>query len=311
MATNPKRSSTKSVGNPCVSSFQFRGTKFVVEMVDPVITRNKNGSLKIPYANFGTYSGGRKVVTKTHIKMVDAEYTPPTWGTYYDTPDAKNPDKVLNGFYCPATFKVNGLGLDVTFTTGVKQLPRAEYELANSRVVVNSITIKSQDGFDDRRRLGDYVDTKNSDITRETIGRIPVALLLEAALKASQFTGRYTDQFSPIPNFEIIKLGYHLTTKDVDNFLGRKRRGKPKRDDVALSDKSIKEYARLWHACPANYAGGKDSYIANNVVMSDGSPMYNVSTRNRQLRRARDLKLIPAVPRKYNYKRNSKNRAKK
>ena len=311
MATNPKRSSTKSVGNPCMSSFQFRGTKFVVEMVDPVITRNKDGSLNIPYANVGTYSGGRKVVTKTRIKMVGAKYTPPTWGTYYDIPNAENPDKVLNGFYCPATFKVDGLGLDVTFTTGVKRLPRAEYELTNSRVVVNSITIKCQDGFDDRRRLGDYVDTKNSDITRETIGRIPVALLLEAALKASQFTGRYTDQVSPIPNFEIIKLGYHLTTKDVDNFLGRKRRGKPKRDDVALSDKSVKEYAQHWYACPADYPGGKDAYIANNMVMSDGSPLYGSATRNRQLKRAREMKLIPQVPRKYNYKRKSGKRVTK
>jgi hypothetical protein len=81
MATNPKRSTTKSVGNPCVSSFQFRGQKYVVEMIDPLITRNKNGGLKIPVVNFGTYSGGRKVVTATHIKMVDVDYTPPTWAT--------------------------------------------------------------------------------------------------------------------------------------------------------------------------------------------------------------------------------------
>ena len=311
MATNPKRSSSKSVGNPCVSSFQFRGTVFVVEMVDPVITRNKNGSLKIPYFDGGRYSGGRKVVTKTHIKMVDMDYTPPTWGIYFDKPDAKNKDKVLNGFYCPATFKVDGLGLDVSFTTGVKRLPRAEYELTNSRVVVNSITIKSQDGFDDQRRIRDYVKSENSDITREWIGRIPVAMLLESALKASQFTGRYTDKFSPIPNLEIIKLGYDLTTKDIDNFLGRKRRGKPKRDDTALSDKSVKEYARHWHACPANYPGGKDAYIANNMVMADGSPLYGSATRNRQLKRARDMKLVPAVPRKYNYKRTTKKRVKK
>jgi hypothetical protein len=65
-----------------------------------------------------------------------------------------------------------------------------------------------------------------------------------------------------------------LTTKDVDNFLGRKRRGQPKADDTALSDLSVKEYARHWHACPANYPGGKDAYIANNMVMSDGSPLY-------------------------------------
>ena len=318
MATNPKRSSSKSVGNPCVSSFQFRGTVFVVEMVDPVITRNKNGSLKIPYFDGGRYSGGRKVVTKTHIKMVDVDYTPPTWGTWYETPDPNDKDKVLNGFYCPATFKVDGLGLDVSFTTGVKRLPRGgggvyetPYELTNSRVVVNSITIKSQDGFDDHRRIRDYVKSENSDITREWIGRIPVAMLLESALKASQFTGRYTDKFSPIPNLEIIKLGYDLTTKDIDNFLGRKRRGKPKRDDTALSDKSVKEYARHWHACPAINPGGKDAYIANNMVMADGSPLYGSATRNRQLKRARDMKLVPAVPRKYNYKRTTKKRVKK
>lgn len=299
MATNPKRSSTKSVGNPCMASFQFRGQKYVVEMIDPVITRNKDGSLKIPYANFGTYSGGRKVVTKTRIKMVDAKYTPPTWGTYYDTPDAKNPDKVLNGFYCPATFRVTGYLYDLTFTTGVKDAPRLSDGQNNSRVVIYSITIQSQAGKD------------TEPVTRELIGRVPVALLLESALKASQFTGRYTDQFSPIPNFEIVKLGYYLTTKDVDNFLGRRRRGKPKADDTALSDTTIKEFARLWHACPADYPGGKDAYIANNMVMSDGSPLYSASTRNRQLRRARDLNRIPDVPRKYNYKRKSKKRVKK
>jgi len=268
-------------------------------MIDPVITRNKDGSLKIPVANFGTYSGGRKVVTKTHVKMVDAEYTPPTWGTYYDTPDAKNPDKILNGFYCPATFRVTGYLYDMTFTTGVKDAPRLRADLPNSRVVIYSITIQSQAGKD------------TEPVTRDLIGRVPVALLLESALKASQFTGRYTDKFSPIPNFEIVKLGYHLTTKDVDNFLGRKRRGQPKADDTALSLTTIKEYARLWHACPADYPGGKDAYIANNMVMADGSPLYGSSTRNRQLRRARDLNRIPDVPRKYNYKRKSKKRVTK
>jgi hypothetical protein len=176
---------------------------------------------------------------------------------------------------------------------------KARTKKLESRVVVNSITIQSQSGKD------------TEPVTRDLIGRIPVALLLESALKASQFTGRYTDQFSPIQNFEIVKLGYQLAIKDVDNFLGRKRRGQPKADDTALSDKSVKEYARHWHACPANYPGGKDAYIANNMVMSDNSPMYNVSTRNRQLRRARDMKLIPPVPRKYNYKRKSKNRVTK
>ena len=285
--------------NPCVSSFEFRGQKYVVEMIDPLITRSKDGGLKIPMVNFGTYSGGRKVVTAFHTKMVDADYTPPTWATIFEMPDANNKDKVLNGFYCPATYRVTGYLYDMTFTTGIKSAPKLRTNQPNSRVMVDAITIKSRSGKD------------TEPVTRELIGRIPVALLLEAALKASQFTGRYTDQFSPIQNFEIVKLGYQLAIKDVDNFLGRKRRGQPKADDTALSDKSVKEYARHWHACPANYAGGKDSYIANNVVMSDGSPMYNVSTRNRQLRRARDLKLILAVPRKYNYKRNSKNRAKK
>jgi len=78
-----------------------------------------------------------------------------------------------------------------------------------------------------------------------------------------------------------------------------------------LSLKSVKEYARHWHACPANYPGGKDAYIANNMVMADGLPLYKVSTRNRQLRRARDLGRIPDVPRKYNYKRKSIKRGKK
>ena len=299
MATNPKQPSTKSVGNPCVASFTFRGRKYVVEMIDPLIQRNKDGGLKIPVANFGRYSGGRKVVTDKLIKMVDTDYTPPTWGTYSDEPDAKNKNKILNGFYCPATFRVTGYLYDMTFTTGVKSAPRVRADVSNSRVVVNAITINSQVGKD------------TEPVTRELIGRIPVALLLEAALKACQFTGRYTDQFSPIPNFEIIKLGYHLTTKDVDNYLGRKRRGKPKAQDVAMSDKGIELYAELWHACPADYPGGKDAYIANNMVMADDSPMYGVSQRNRQLRRARDEKRIPQVPRKYNYKRKVKNRAKK
>jgi hypothetical protein len=74
--------------------------------------------------------------------MVDVNYTPPTWGTYYDMPDAKNKDKVLNGFYCPATFRVTGYLYDMTFTTGVKVRKSAEPK--NSRVVVNSITIQSQ-----------------------------------------------------------------------------------------------------------------------------------------------------------------------
>lgn len=282
-----------------MASFQFRGQKYVVEMIDPLITKNKDGSLKIPYANFGTYSGGQKVVTKSRIKMVGAKYTPPTWGTYYDTPDAKNPDKVLNGFYCPATFRVTGYLYDLTFTTGVKDAPRLSDGQNNSRVVIYSITIQSQVGKD------------AEPVTRDLIGRVPLALLLESALKASQFTGRYTDQFSPIPNFEIVKLGYYLTTKDVDNFLGRRRRGQPKADDTALSDTTIKEFARLWHACPSDYPGGKDAYIANNMVMSDGSPLYSASTRNRQLRRARDLNRIPDVPRKYNYKRKTKKRVKK
>lgn len=298
MATNPKLSTSKSVGNPCVSSFQFRGRKYVVEMVDPIITQNANGGLEIPVVNFGTYSGGRKVVTKTHVKMIDLEYTPPTWGTYFDTPDAKNKNKVLNGFYCPATFRVTGYLYDMTFMTGVKNSPRAGIK-NNSRVVVSSITIQSQAGKD------------TEPVTRELIGRIPVALLLESALKASQFTGRYTDNFSPIPNFEIVKLGYYLATKDIDNFLGRKRRGQPKADDTALSVKGVKEYARHWHKCPADYPGGRDAYIANNMVMADGSPMYGVSTRNKQLRRARDLKLIPLVPRKYNYKRKQTKRGTK
>ena len=303
MATNPKRSSTKSVGNPCVSSFQFRGRKYVVEMIDPVITRNKNGGLIIPGVHkmdFGRYSGGRKVVTDTNIKMVDMDYTPPTWRLNWETPDAKNKDKVLNGFYCPATFRVTGYLYDIVFTIGVKSAPRVRADVSNLRVVVDSITITSQPGK----------DTKP--VAREMLGRIPVALLLESALKASQFTGRYTDdKFSPIPNFEIVKLGYDLTTKDVDNYLGRKRRGQPKADDTALSDKSVKEYARHWHKCPVNYPGGKDAYVANNMVMSDGSPLYKVSTRNRQLRRARDMKLIPRVPTKYNYKRKPKKRVKK
>lgn len=299
MATNPKRSTSKSVGNPCVSSFQFRGTKYVVEMIDPVITRNKNGGLKIPVANFGTYSGGRKVVTAISTKMVDVEYTPPTWATIFETPDANNKDKVLNGLYCPATFRVTGHLYDMTFTTGIKSAPRIQPNVPNSRVVVNSITIQSRNGKD------------TEPVTREMIGRIPVALLLESALKACQFTGRYTDQFSPMPNFEIVKIGYLLTNKDVDNFLGRKRRGQPKRDDTALSDKSVKEYARHWHACPADYPGGKDTYIANNMVMTDGSPLYKAPTRNRQLRRARDMKLIPDVPARLKYKRKSKKRGTK
>ena len=280
--------------NPCVASFTFRGRKYVVEMIDPLITRNKDGDLMLFKVPGGTYSGGRKVVTKTHIKMVDMDYTPPTWGYSAEMPDAKNKDKVLNGFYCPATFRVTGYLYDMTFTTGVKNAPRVRADVLNSRVVVNAITIQAG--------LGTKL------ITRELIGRIPVALLLEAALKACQFTGRYTDQEAPIKNFEIVKLGYQLTTKDVDNFLGRKRRGKPKADDTALSDKSVEEYARHWHACPANYPGGKDAYIANQMVMSDGSPLYGSATRNRQLRRARDIKRIPAVPRKYNYKRKSKKR---
>jgi hypothetical protein len=299
MATNPKRSSSKSVGNPCVSSFQFRGRKYVVEMIDPLITQNKDGGLNIPVVNFGTYSGGRKVVTATHIKMVDMDYTPPTWATIFEMPDAKNKDKVLNGFYCPATYRVTGYLYDMTFTTGVKSTSKAPTKKLNSRVIVDSITIQSQSG------------KGTEPVTRDLIGRIPVALLLESALKASQFTGRYTDQFSPIQNFEIVKLGYQLMIKDVDNFLGRKRRGQPKTDDTALSDTTIKEYARLWHACPADYPGGKDAYIANNMVMADGSPLYGSSTRNRQLRRARDLNRIPDVPRKYNYKRKSKKRVTK
>ena len=299
MATNPKRSSSKSVGNPCVSSFQFRGTKFVVEMIDPIITRNENGGLKIPIANFGTYSGGRKVVTATLIKMVDLDFTPPTWSLFHEMPDPKNKTKVLNGFYCPATFRVTGHLYDLTFTTGVKRTTRVLANMNNSRVIVDSITIQSRTG-------------KNTEpVTRELIGRIPVAMLLESALKASQFTGRYTDQVSPIKNFEIIKLGYDLTTNHVDNFLGRKRRGQPKRDDVALSDLSVKEYARHWHACPANYPGGKDAYVANNMVMADGSPLYGSTTRNRQLKRARNMKLISDVPDKYNYKRKSTKREKK
>ena len=296
MATNPKQSTSKSVMNPCVASFTFRGQKYVVEMIDPLITRNKSGDLMLFKVPGGTYSGGRKVVTKTHIKMVDMDYTPPTWGYSAEMPDAKNKDKILNGFYCPATFRVTGYLYDMTFTTGVKSAPRVRADVSNSRVVVNAITINSQVGKD------------TEPITRELIGRIPVALLLEAALEACQFTGRYTDQAAPIPNFEIIKLGYQLTTKDVDNFLGRKRRGQPKADDTALSDKSLALFAKLWHACPADYPGGKDAYIANNMVMADGSPMYGVSQRNRQLRRARDEKRIPQVPRKYNYKRKSKKR---
>jgi hypothetical protein len=268
-------------------------------MIDPVITQNTNGGLNIPVANFGTYSGGRKVVTKTHIKMVDAEYTPPTWGTYFDTPDAKNKNKVLNGFYCPATFRVTGYLYNVTLTIGVKNAEKIDENLPNSRVVVDSITIKTRPG------------KESEPVTRENIGRIPVALLLESALKASQFTGRYTDKFSPLPNFEIVKLGYHLATKDIDNFLGRKRRGQPKALDVAMSDQSLKVYARHWHACPAKYPGGKDAYIANKMIMSDGSPMYSVSTRNRQLKLARDKKLIPQVSPKLKYKRNQVKRGTK
>lgn len=282
-----------------MSSFAFRGRKYVVEMIEPLVTRNKAGGLNIPQGNYGTYSGGQKVETEKAIKMVGAKYTPPTWGIYWETPDAKNPDKVLNGFYCPATFRVTGYLYNMTFTTGVKNAPRALANVPNSRVVVSSLTAQSQAGKD------------TEPVTREMLGRIPVALLLEHALKASQFTGRYTDEPSPILNFEIVKIGHNLTTKDVDNFLGRKRRGQPKADDTALSDKSVKEYARHWHACPANYPGGKDAYIANNMVMADGLPLYKVSTRNRQLRRARDLGRIPDVPRKYNYKRKSIKRGKK
>ena len=299
MATNPKQPSTKSVGNPCVASFTFRGQKYVVEMIDPLIERNKNGGLKIPQFNGGRYSGGHWVKTKKGSQRVDMVHTPATWGISYLLPDAKNPDKVLNGFYCPATFRVTGYLYDMTFTTGVKDAPRLSDGQNNSRVVIYSITIQSQAGKD------------TDPVTRELIGRIPVALLLESALKVCQFTGRYTDQYSPIPNFEIIKLGYQLTIKDVDNFLGRKRRGQPKADDTSLSDKSLALFAKLWHACPADYPGGKDAYIANNMVMADGSPMYGVSQRNRQLRRARDEKRIPQVPKKYNYKRNPTKRVKK
>ena len=296
MATNPKRSSSKSVGNPCVSSFQFRGRTMTVEMVDPVIELNANGGLKIPYLDGGRYSGGRKVVTDTHIKMVDVNYAPPTWGTFYDTPDAKHKDKVLNGFYCPATFRVTGFHYDLTVTTGVKRLREGS---TAKKIAIVSLTVGAKIINDDNM------------INRATIAKIPVAMILEHAIRASQFTARYTAQFSPLPNLKIVKLGNTLTNNEVDNLAGRKRRGKPKRDDVALSDKSVKEYARHWHACPANYPGGKDAYIANQMVMSDGSPLYGSATRNRQLRRARDIKRIPAVPRKYNYKRTTKKRVKK
>jgi len=284
-----------------VSSFEFRGRKYVVEMIDPVITRNKAGGLNIPSGNYGTYSGGQRVETKRVIKWVGAKYVPPSWGIYFEVPYHKDKKRVLWGLYCPATFRVTGYLYDVTFTTGVKDAPRLRpFDVPNSRVVVNSLTAKSQAGKD------------TEPVTREMLGRIPVALLLEHALKASSFIGRYTDEPSPIPNFEIVKIGHeHLKIKEVDNFLGRKRRGQPKADDTALSDKSVKEYARHWHACPANYPGGKDAYVANNMVMAIGVPLYNVSTRNRQLRRARDLGLIPDVPRKHKYKRKSGKRGKK
>jgi hypothetical protein len=194
---------------------------------------------------------------------------------------------------------VTGYLYDITITTGYKNAPRLRADTPNLKVAVNAITINSQVGRD------------TEPVTRELISRIPVALLLEPAWKASQFIGRYTDEYSPIENFEIIKLGNHVTTKDVDNFLGRKRRGKPKAVDVAMSLKSIEHYAELWHACPADYPGGKDAWIENNQVMADGTPLYKSATRNRQLARARDMKLIPQVPKKYNYKRNPKKRAKK
>ena len=274
-----------------------------VEMVDPVIELNASGAVtKIPYFDGGRYSGGRKVVTGTHIKMVDTTFTPPTWGTYFDKPDAKHKNRVLNGFYCPATFRVTGFRTfayhyDLIITTGVKEYKRKGSTF--KKIAIVSLTVSTKLAHDD------YV------VDRKIIAQIPVAMILEHAIRASQFTARYTAQFSPLPNLEIVKLGNTLTNNEVDNLAGRKRRGKPKRDDVALSDKSVKEYARHWHKCPATYPGGKDAYIANHMVMSDGTPLYKVSTRNRQLRRARDMKLIPQVPRKYNYKRKPKNRVKK
>ena len=300
MATNQKQSSSKSLGNPCQSSFTFRGTNYVVEMIDPEIKQTTSGGIAIPYRDGGRYSGGRWVKTKKGSQRVDMDWTPPTWDMFHEIPDAKNRNKILNGFYCPATFRVTGFNYDVTLTTGAEIIKAAKGS-RNSRIIIQSLTVKRQAG------LG------SEPVTRPRLGRLPVATLLDHAIRASQFTAQYTDDISPRQNLEIIKLGTGglLTTIELDQFAGRKRRGNAKADDVSTSRKNLERVAKLWDACPANYPGGRDAYIRKNMVYPNGEPMYEISQRNRQINHARKLKLIPPVPKKYNYKRNKTKRESK
>jgi len=240
-------------------------------MIDPVITKLNDGTYAIPNS---LYLGDpeRGVLGS---QMLDGAITLgepelPTWGVKHAKINAKNKTQVITGLFVPATFRVIGFKYQITFTTF--------QDNSNKR----GIGIKSM-----------TVETKDDSICREILAKIITDKILNASIQASSFKARYTDQDSIIKNLKIHKLGHKLDVKQVDKWRGKRRRGRGTQQDLSCSDTNIDRFVKLWHECPTGHVGGKDDYIATHMSHDNGTPLFESAQRARQLRHARDLKLIP------------------
>ncbi len=274
MATTQKQLTSNVIGDPCRSSFRHNGQIFTVEMIDPVIKQLADGSFEIPYALTlddpvrGRLDSGLRL--DGAITLDEPQPNLPTWGVKHTKINTKNKNQVITGLFVPALFRVVGFEYQITFTTFQDKL--------NKR----GIGIKSM-----------TVETKDDSIRRKILAKIVTDKILSASIQASSFKARYTDQDSPIRNLKIYKLGHKLNVAQVDKWRGKGRRGRGKQQDLSCSKTNLDLFAKLWHKCPPNHVGGKDDYIATHMCHPDGEPLFSLAQRNRQLRRARDLKLIP------------------
>ena len=274
MATTQKQLTSNVIGDPCRSSFRHNGQIFTVEMIDPIIKQLANGTFEIPYALTlddpvrGRLDSGFRL--DGAITLDEPEPNLPTWGVKHKKINAKNKNQVITGLFVPATFRVIGFEYQIMFTT-------FQTESNKRHIGIKSMT----------------VETIDDSIRREILAKIVTDKIIDASIQASSFVARYTDQDSPIRNLEIYKLGHKLNVAQVDKWRGKARRGRGTQQDLSYSDKNIKQFVKLWHECPPNHVGGKDDYIATHMCHPDGEPLFSLAQRNRQLRHARDLELIP------------------
>ena len=272
MAITQKQLTSNVIDNPCRSSFRHNGQIFTVEMIDPVIKQLADGTFEIPYALTlddpvrGHLDSGLRL--DGAITLGEPERL--TLSVKHTKIIANNKNQIITGLFVPATFRVIGFEYQIMFSTFQTK--------SNKR----HIGIKSM-----------TVETSDNSIRREILANIITDKILNASIQASSFVARYTDQDSPVRNLKIYKLGHKLNVAQVDKWRGKGRRGRGTQQDLSCSDENIKRVVKLWHECPPNHVGGKDDYIATHMCHPDGKPLFEIAQRNRQLRHARDLKLIP------------------